>query len=155
MAPAQILIARLLAGLTMLFASHAQAIAHPGCTAAMYGRAQSSLADVAGSWPLLLKHERTFATCDDGALAEGYSDAVVTNFAKRWDQFDLFVTLSTRHPAFGRWAIQHIDASASDEQLKQIMLNAARCTGDVKSVCEAIHQAAANALTEQKELLDP
>jgi hypothetical protein len=139
----------------MLFASHAQAIAHQGCTAGMYRRAEASLADAAYSWPSLLKHERTFATCDDGALAEGYSDAVVTNFAKRWDQFGLFVTLSTRHPAFRRWSIRHIDASASDEQLKQIMLNAATCIGDVKSVCEAIHQAAANALTEQKELLDP
>jgi hypothetical protein len=121
----------------------------------MYRLAEASLADAAYRWPSLLKHERTFATCDDGALAEGYSDAVVTNFAKRWDQFGLFVTLSTRHPAFRRWSIRHIDASASDEQLKQIMLNAATCIGDVKSVCEAIHQAAANALTEQTELLDP
>ena len=118
----------------------------------MYRRAESSLAHAGRRWPTLLKHHQAFASCDDGALAEGYSDAVATNLATRWEEFRLFAALSKRHPAFGRWAIRHIDATATDEQLKRIMLNAAACNADGNDLCEAIHQAAADALTEQKQL---
>ena len=146
-----------LAGCAVLLGSgraHAQAIAHNRCPIDMYERAESSLVDVVGSWPSLLKHHTTFASCDDGALAEGYSDAVVTMFAMRWDQFRVFVTLSRRHPAFRSWAIGHIDATAADDHLKKIALNAATCIDDVttRSLCRTIEQAAADALTEQKQL---
>lgn len=121
----------------------------------MYKRAESSLIDVRGSWPSLLKHQKAFDSCDDGALAEGYSDAVVTLLAQRWDQFSEFVVLSKKHPAFRRWVIRHIDATASDEDLKKVMLNAATCIDDVKtkSLCKGVRQAAADALTEWKQLL--
>jgi hypothetical protein len=132
----------------------ALARAHAACPIDMYERAETSLAEVRGNWFSLLKHHQVFVSCDDGALAEGYSDAVVTNFARQWNQFTAFAALAERHPDFRRWAIRHIDATASDEDLKQIMLNAAPCV-DVKTkgLCRAIRQAAARALTEQKQLL--
>lgn len=131
----------------------AQAVAHKACPIDMYKRAESSLFDMRDSWPALLEHQSAFSPCDDGALAEGYSDAVVTNFAHRWDQFSVFLTLSKKDPTFRRWAIRHIDATASDEDLKKIMLNANACSGDAgaKSLCETIHQAAEDALTELKQ----
>jgi len=131
-------------------------LAHNTCSLATYKRAESSLINVRGSWPSLLRHQRTFAPCDDGALAEDYSDAVVTLFARKWDQFGAFVALSERHPNFERWAIRHIDATASDEDLKKVMLNAASCIDDVKtqSLCRTIQEAAANALTETKSAVE-
>jgi hypothetical protein len=132
-----------------------QALAQKACSMDMYQRAESSLVDVRGSWPSLLDHQRAFDSCDDGALAEGYSDAVVTLLAQRWDQFSVFIVLSKEHPAFRRWVIRHIDATASDEDLKKVMLHAATCVDDVKTkrLCKAVRQAAAHALGEWNQLL--
>jgi len=99
-------------------------------------------------------HQKTFGPCDDGALGEGYSDAVVTLFADRWDQFDAFVRITKRNPAFRRWAVGHIDATTSDTDLKKIKRNAARCRGDAKkrNLCKTIRAAASEALTETMQI---
>jgi hypothetical protein len=141
-----------LVGLTMVLCS-AQAMAHDTCTARMYRHAETSLPAASSNWPSLLKHQQVFASCDDGALAEGYSDAVATKLATRRSEFGQFAALSRRDPAFRQWAIRHIDATATDEQLKKIMLNAGACNKHVKGLCEAIYRAAADALREQKQLL--
>jgi hypothetical protein len=149
---------RYLMALTMLMgfgAVPSSATAKNACSIDMYERADASLLSAAGSWGSLLQHQKAFASCDDGALAEGYSDAVASLLARRWDKFDLFLVLSKRNPAFRRWAVRHIDATASDDDLNKIVLNASACIDDVKakSLCRTIQQAAVDALTEQKQLL--
>jgi hypothetical protein len=47
----------------------------------MSDRAQSLLVDARGDWPSLLKHQRVFAACDDGAL--GVRRRPVTAFHRR------------------------------------------------------------------------
>lgn len=127
-----------------------QALANEKCPMAMYEKAETLLTDARGSWNSLLKHQKIFARCDDGALGEDYSDAVVTLLAQRWDQFDVFFTLVKKHPPFGRWAIRHIDATSSEDDLKVIMLNTATCPNDkaMKRLCKTVRQAAESALTE-------
>lgn len=134
--------------------SFSQALAQSNCTTEMYTQAESFLTDARGNWPSLLKHQRIFASCDDGGLGEGYSDAVVQLFALKWDQFGVFVALAKKHPAFQRWAIRHIDATASDEDLNKIILNTTTCINEVsvKKLCKAVRQAAANALTESTQM---
>ena len=136
-------------------ASSSQATLQNTCSIDLEMRADASLAQASASWRALLKHQRTFVLCDDGYLAEGYSNAVVALFAHQWDQFADFVVLSERHPAFGRWAIRHVDATATDDELTRVMRNAKNCVGNVttKSVCAAVGQGAADALAEQKLLL--
>jgi hypothetical protein len=90
----------------------------------MYDRADASLANATGSWHALQKHQRIFASCDDGALAEGYSDAVVKLLANHWERFPVFAALSQRDPAFRRWAIRHIDSSAASDDLKRVVRHA-------------------------------
>ena len=126
------------------------AAANDHCSSAMYQRADASLTTAVGAWDSLLRHQRAFGSCDDGALGEGYSDAVVTLLAHRWDKFDEFVGLSARNPAFGRWAIRHIDASASADDLTKVARNAARCPGSAKvtNLCRQIARAARNALKD-------
>ena len=144
---------RLLTALVMLIglgSVPSTAMANRVCSPATYERADASLVNAAGSWGSLLRHQKTFASCDDGALAEGYSDAVVTLFAHRWDQFDAFVALSGQSRAFGRWVIRHIDASASPDDLKKVVHNAARCTGsaETKDLCGEVSKAARDALKD-------
>lgn len=132
----------------------AQASERGACSHEMNNRAESLLVGARGNWSSLLKHQRTFASCDDGELGEGYSEAVVNLFAHRWDQFGIFVALARKNPAFQVWAVRHIDATTSDEDLNRIVLNTRACINNatVGSLCKAIHQAAENALTESAQM---
>lgn len=134
----------------------AQRTVNVACPSDMYRRAEAALARADDDWNSLLKHQRVFAPCDDGAMAEGYSEIVVTKLADHWDRFGSFAAISKRYPAFRRWAIGHIDASASEEDLKKIILNARKCAGDLqaKSLCATVRRAAADALSEQRRLSD-
>jgi hypothetical protein len=125
--------------------------AHNPCSIDKYERADASLVRAAGGWRSLSRHQRTFVSCDDGALAEGYSDAVVSLLADRWGEFSTFVALSERNPAFRRWAIRHIDGTASTDDLEKVVRNAARCAGTVKTknLCGKVGRAARDALKEQ------
>lgn len=124
------------------------------CSGEVNTRAESLLINARDSWPALLKHQRAFAFCDDGSLGEGYSEAVVALLAKRWEQFDRFASLANKDPSFRRWAIRHIDASASDDDLNKIISNASSCMkkGKEKVLCTAIRQAATRALAESVKL---
>ena len=123
------------------------------CSTEMYQRADESLVSAASGWGSLLRHQKAFHSCDDGALAEGYSDAVVTLLAHRWDQFDAFVRLSSRSPTFRQWAIRHIDATTSPEDLTEVLGNAAKCTGsdNAMHLCREIAAAARKALEGSNE----
>jgi len=120
------------------------------CSVDLYKRAESSLVDARRSWESLRRHRINFGKCDDGGIGEGYSDAVVTFFAKDRAQLDVFVRISRRHPAFGRWAIRHIDATAAETDLKRIVRNAGGCSGDTakKIICRSVNSAAVDALAE-------
>ena len=117
-------------------------------------RAESSLVDAKKSWPSLFRHHRSFTACDDGALGEGYSDAVATLLANKWDQLSVFVALSKKYPDFYRWVIRHIDATASEDDLKLIIINADSCInkGIAKAPCETIRRSAVMALQELERI---
>ena len=147
---------RYLTALVMLIgldAAPVSAKAHASCPTEMYQRADASLVGAARSWGALSRHHRTFVSCDDGALAEGYSEAVVTMLADRWEQLDGLVALSGRDVTFRKWAIRHIDATASTDDLKKVVRNATRCNGpNAKTLCREIGSAARNALKENNYL---
>lgn len=134
----------------LVFASSLASDPQGQCSNKHYRRAEATLASAAKDWRDLARHREAFGKCDDGALAEGYSDAVVTLLAKRWSRFELFARLAVGQPAFRHWAIRHIDASASTDDLAQVVHNSARCTGspDVKHLCREVHKAAVDALNE-------
>jgi hypothetical protein len=133
-----------------LVSATSAAAASNSCSNDMSMRADASLAGAAGAWGSLLKHWRAFTSCDDGGVAEGYSDAVVVLLARRWDQFDAFVSLSERNPAFRKWAIGHIDATTSSDDLKRVLRNTERCAGSAKrkGLCREIARAARDALKD-------
>ena len=123
------------------------------CSKDMYHRADASLASAADGWSSLMRHQKAFGSCDDGALAEGYSDAVVALLARRWDQFDAFFRLSSRSPNFRQSAIRHIDPTASPDDLREVVRHAAKCIGSdkAKHLCRDIAGAAREALEDLNE----
>lgn len=125
-------------------------LAYGNCSPEMNIRAGSLLVDARGDWNSLFKHQRVFSSCDDGELGEGYSDAVVNLFSRKWNQLSTFLALAKKHPDFQKWAIRHIDATASDEDLNRIILNSESCikNSTESGLCRTIRQSAKNALAE-------
>lgn len=128
----------------------AAAIKASNCSAEMHRLGASLLADAGRDWRSLMRHHTTFAACDDGELAAGYSQAVVDLFANRWEQFPLFMRLAQRQPGFQQWAVQHIDSSVESRDLQRILRNTSKCRGSAAArlTCRNIRREAQRALTE-------
>ena len=139
----------LLFGLGMACSPFSHASDYGSCPPEMNSRAVSLLIDARGNWSSLFKHQSVFASCDDGELGEGYSDAVANLFAQNWDQFATFVSLAKTHSAFKKWALRHIDATASDETLNRIISNSNTCINNgAEKLCNTVRQSATNDLIE-------
>ncbi|WP_139219396.1 hypothetical protein [Ralstonia sp. NFACC01] len=124
------------------------------CSPEMSRRAVALLPDASDSWSSLLRHQTTFLPCDDGELGEGYSAAVAYLFSSKWGQLEVFLDIAKENPDFGRWAMHHIDATASDEELNSIISNANSCAGGIvkRKICNSIKNYAKDALIESRRM---
>jgi len=104
------------------------------------------------SWADLKRSFKRLPGCDDGVLAEGYSDFVARTLAHRWNRLADLATLTSDDPAFQAFVLKHIDASADSADLQQLELNAkARCPSRHERLCASIHEAAVKALKRLKD----
>jgi len=77
--------------------------------------------------------------CDEGAVAEAYSAAVVEMLANQWERIVGLQHLASVRPEFGPFVIRHIDETATREQLDRIVDNARRrCPTEAASICSEI-----------------
>lgn len=134
-------------GFLLLAATNQTAIA-ADCSDKLQQRAVATLPAASAGWTSLRRHHNTFAACDDGELAEGYSDAVARLFARRWKTS---AELLVQPQSFQRWAIRHIDGTASRSDLQAIQRHTRVCNGRPATVriCAALRHAATSALLEQ------
>jgi hypothetical protein len=109
----------------------------------------------AKDWPAaLLTSFKTFGVCDDGAMAEGYSDAIVQSLAKRWDSFHELAEIMEKNPDFHSFVLSHIDATTDSDDLKALVLNAEKkCPRQFQKTCKAMIAKARVALKEIQTLL--
>jgi hypothetical protein len=106
-------------------------------------------------WPVaLMTSFKTFGVCDDGAIAEGYSDAIVQSLAKRWDRFPKLAGLMEKNPDFHSFVLSHIDATTSSNDLDTLVSNAEKkCPKQFQKTCQAMIAGANVALKEIQDLL--
>jgi len=108
--------------------------------------------DTMTSWPATYSvYKKNLPACpDDGMFADGYSDVVVVAVAKQWATLKEFQRLGTKDPGFRSWALGHIDATTSDEDLQEIVKNAsAKCPKKSMALCEELARRAKEAIAEQ------
>lgn len=124
--------------------------AETDCTNAEQQRAVDSLVLASGSWPALRAHQQAWGHCDDGELAEGYSDAVVHLLAQSKAPWPELQQQVRRSPSFAAWVLKHVDASASSDELRQIMQNTAACTRReaANALCAHVRRAAQAAVAD-------
>jgi hypothetical protein len=123
------------------------------CSTADAQKAEETVG-LSDTWQALHEHYKRYRSCDDGAIAEGYSDAVVRLLANKWEQLSDFEQLAQQDPEFERWALRHVDATTSTDDLERAWRNAHdTCPRSRRDACLPLVAAIREALTEQSSFL--
>jgi len=106
------------------------------------------------SWKDAYKSFRKYGHCDDGCIAEGYSEGISSLLANSWSSIQSLKILISKDKAFYSFVLRHIDATCDTEILKHIVANAKGHHAKDNNLYIAIQKAAAAALLEQNELMN-
>ena len=92
------------------------------------------------TWQAVFHSYNRYWRCDDGAIAEEYSDSVASLLAEHWDQFAELLTLTKKNPKFQAFVLRHVDA----RWLTAIHCHKAdvrsRCPSDARHLCRPINK---------------
>lgn len=102
------------------------------------------------SWRALHRSFQKYVPrCDDGFIAEGYTEAVVVLLARHWSSLHELAAVAKHDPAFRKFVLRHIDASADPGDLKCVREQAAKqCASKHQALCSSIYAAAVKAIGE-------
>ena len=103
------------------------------------------------SWDEMYDAFHRFSLCDDGGIAEGFSDSVANLLASHWDDLHDLEHLAEANKAFRAFVLKHIDATASEKDLRRILEHTKNCPGYARPICRDIENRARAALSEIKE----
>jgi hypothetical protein len=122
---------------TFLLCSGLAAAQAKECTPADAAAAESLVP--AATWGALYQSYRKYAQCDDGSVAEVFSNSVALLLSGHWDAVSELTKLDKAHPSFGKFVLHHTDVTMSLDQAGSIRGNARdRCPADSKGLCERI-----------------
>jgi hypothetical protein len=103
-------------------------------------------------WAAVYKSFKKFAPCDDGGIAEGYSDAVAQLLAKHWNTLPALIRFTSSDHAFKEFVLRHIDSTDAEDDLKVIARNARlHCLPQATRFCSAIGANASSAISESEK----
>ncbi len=98
------------------------------------------------TWDALYRSYNRFAHCDDGSIAEGYSDSVGRILVEQWETLPRLVILAN-NGGFHKFVLRHVDATLDTRELEKIRTNAVhRCPAGKEDLCEQLVRAADEAL---------
>lgn len=121
------------------------------CTKTEEIEAESSVSRL-NNWDDIYKSFKRFRHCDDGAIAEGYSDSIVRLSAERWHELEVLIKRTSSDKDFYTFVLKHIDATADKSEIEEIIINSGKhCPESAKAMCSAIEDAAKKALRDIKE----
>jgi hypothetical protein len=99
--------------------------------------------DSLGDWDHVYRSYRRFSQCDDGAIGEGYSDAVGKLLANDWGHLNRLLALTKSDAGFQQFVVKHIDETLPDKTLQRISNNArSSCLAGAEKLCSLIGSAA-------------
>ncbi len=100
-------------------------------------------------WHKVYESYKKYRGCDDGYIAEGYSDTVVRLLADKWAEFPELAALAKNDKAFMIWVLGHIDATTGGDDLAKIVANAKdMCPAGSEDLCSNVVANAEKALRE-------
>lgn len=94
-------------------------------------------------WKQIYGAFERFAHCDDGAIAEGFTESIVHLLATHWETLPQVASFESKNAAFRNFVLRHIDDTADTEELKRVAyLARTQCPKGHDVLCSAIYQAA-------------
>jgi len=91
------------------------------------------------SWADVHRSFERFAQCDDGAIGEGYSNAVARLLSDSWSSFNQLNRLVANDRTFEKFVLHHVDELMSPAQAQKIVDNArAHCPLHATRLCKAV-----------------
>jgi hypothetical protein len=115
----------------------AEATTQKVCTETEAKEAQKE-ADQLSDWDSVYRSFKRFAHCDEGGIAEAYSDSVGRLLARDWKHLNAFVRL-TSDQGFEEFVIRHIDETMSEDEAALVINNARlHCPPGAKRLCRSI-----------------
>jgi hypothetical protein len=87
------------------------------------------------SWEELAIHHGKYRACDDGYIAEGYSEVVSLLLANNWGN----LKVAKWSHDFKKFVVEHIDETWGIKNYKKAHFNArTKCTTELSDICLAI-----------------
>jgi hypothetical protein len=121
------------------------------CTEAEAKQAEKGV-DSLTDWDSVYRAYKKFSQCDDGAIAEGYSDAVGRLLANDWKNFHRLQVLVKTDQPFLQFVLKHIDATLPIETLQKISKNArSACPAGGHNLCRIVVSASSKAIAQEPE----
>jgi len=118
------------------------------CSSAEAKRALTEAGELR-TWEVLHTSYHLYHNCDDGAIAEGYSESVARILVDRWRTLPRLAELTKSDPRFWKFVLKHIDSTLDTKDLKRMRSMAkTQCPSALHSVCTNLTREADAALKE-------
>jgi hypothetical protein len=103
-------------------------------------------------WKQIYGAFERFSHCDDGAIAEGFTESVVHLLATHWEALSQLASFARKNSEFRNFVLRHINDTADFSELKQIAhLARTQCPSEHGALCSAISQAASPTLLDNSK----
>lgn len=107
------------------------------------GRLAEAEAVTLRTWDSLYQSYKHYENCDDGAIAEGYSESVARVLVDHWETLPRLAALVKSSPEFRAFVFKHVDSTLNSDNIKQIAKNAkTRCPAGLISLCNDLKKQA-------------
>jgi hypothetical protein len=143
---------RLIAIFVLVFSASVACAQQRRCTEAEAERAMTQ-ADTPRNWDTLYSSYKLYGQCDDGAIAEGYSESVARILVDHWSTLPRLASLATKNARFRRFVLAHVDATLDINDLKKIRTSAkTQCSSELAAICADLTKQADAALKDDASL---
>ncbi len=106
-------------------------------------KAEDEVANLKNAQAIYLSYKR-FRHCDDGSIAEGYSESVARLLADKWGELEALNGLTSSDQQFERFILRHLDSTIAQQDRKIILSNAREhCPPQTKRLCSLMEKALA------------
>lgn len=116
------------------------------CSAAQAIAAEEA-ADTLADWPAVAAAYDQFRQCDDGAIAEGYTDSVGRLLGRDQPEAHALAKALRTRPGMLRFLLRHVNETLPEDELTVIAEKLpTRCGKGEQKICKALSDAAKQAL---------
>lgn len=123
------------------------------CNSEMAKKAEEQ-ASTLKTWSALHQSFKQYVTCDDGAIAEGYSNSVAT-LLSNWNDVASLTKIIAKDKSFGDFVIKHVDWLMTPSQLDSIDSHASKsCPTEAAALCGQLRERVSE-IRSSSEQMDP